>query len=71
MSAQVYSVPVQNGGRSKAFLEWKSINLSHELSLTGGGNVNCHKSVHQAIPTRDNRHHSVNFQSKSVISIFN
>ena len=36
MSAQVYSVPGQTEGRSKAFLEWKSIDLSHELSLTRG-----------------------------------
>ena len=40
MSAQVYSVPILTEGRSKAFLEWKSIDLSHELSLTYGGNVN-------------------------------
>ena len=33
MSAQVHSVPGQTEGRSKAFLEWKSIDLSHELSL--------------------------------------
>ena len=51
MSAQVYSVPVQTEGRSKAFLEWKSIDLSHELSLTCGGNVNYYKSVHHPIPT--------------------
>ena len=51
MSAQVYSVPGQTEGRSKAFLEWKSIDLSHELSLTCGGNVNYYKSVHHPIPT--------------------
>ena len=49
MSAQVYSVPGQTEGRSKAFLEWKSIDLSHELSLTCGGNVNYYKSVHHPI----------------------
>ena len=36
MSAQVYSVPVQTEGRSKASLEWKSKDLSHELSITFG-----------------------------------
>ena len=36
MSAQVYSVPGQTEGRSKAFLEWKSIDLFHELSRTRG-----------------------------------
>ena len=52
MSVQVYFVPVQTEGRSnKAFLEWKSIDLSHELSLTCGGNVNYYKSVHHPIPT--------------------
>ena len=54
MSAQVYSVPVQIEGRSKAFLQWKSIDLSHELSLLCGG----YKSVHQHIPIRKNREHS-------------
>ena len=34
MSAQVYSAPGQTEGRSKTFLEQKSIDLSHELSLT-------------------------------------
>ena len=66
MSAQVYSVPGQTEGRSKAFLEWKSIDLSHELSPTCGGNVNCYKSVHHRIPTRENREHPGNFQNKSV-----
>ena len=51
MSAQVYSVPGQTEGRRKAFLEWKSIDLSYELSLTCGGNVNYYKSVHHPIPT--------------------
>ena len=36
MSAQVYSVPDQIEGRTKAFLEWKSIDLSYNLSLTCG-----------------------------------
>ena len=48
MSAQVCSVSDQTEGRSKAFLGWKSIDLSHEhvgvmLTVT---------SVHQPIPTR-------------------
>ena len=51
MSAQVYSVPGQTEGRSKAFLKWKSIDVSNELSLTCGGNVNYYKSVHHPIPT--------------------
>ena len=51
MSAQVYSVPGQTEGRRKAFLEWKSIDLSYELSLTCRGNVNYYKSVHHPIPT--------------------
>ena len=71
MSAQVYSVPGQTEGRSKAFLEWKSIDLSHELPLTYGGNVNCYESVHHPIPTRANRKHTGNFQNKSVSSAFN
>ena len=61
ISAQVYSVPVQTEGRSKAFLEWKSIDLSHELSLICGGNVNNYESVHQHIPIRKIREHSGNF----------
>ena len=68
MSAQVYSVPGQTEGRSKAFLGWKSIDLSHELSLTCGGNVNYYKSVHEPIPTHENREHPSNFQSESVSS---
>ena len=67
----LYSVPGQTEGRSKTFLEWKSIDLSHELSLTCGGNVNYYKSVHQPIPTRENREHPGNFQNKSVSSAFN
>ena len=74
MSAQVYSVPGQTEGRSKTFLERKSRDLqliSHELSLTCGGNVNYYKSVHHPIPTRENREHPGNFQNKSVSSAFN
>ena len=59
MSAQVYSVPGQTEGRRKAFLEWKSIDLSYELYLTCGGNVNYCKSVHHPIPTRENREHPI------------
>ena len=70
MSAQVYSVPDQTEGRSKAFLEWKSIDLFHELSLTCGGNVNYSKSVHQPTPTCENREHPGNFQNESVSSGF-
>ena len=52
MSVKIYLVPGQTEERSKAFLGWKSINLSRKLSLTCGGNVNYYISVHQPIPTR-------------------
>ena len=71
MSAQVYSVPGQIEGRRKALLEWKSIDLSYELSLTCGGNVNYYKSIHHPIPTRENKEHPGDFQNKSVSSAFN
>ena len=48
-----------------------SIDLSHELSLTCGDNVNYHKSVHQPIPTGENRGNPGNFQNESVSSAFN
>ena len=67
MSAQVYSVPSQTEGRTKALLEWKGI----ELSLTCRGNVNYYKGVHHPIPAYENREHSRNAQSKSVGSAFN
>ena len=59
MSAQVYSVPGHAERRSKAFLEWKSIDLA------------CIISVHQPIPARENKEHPGNFQNKSVGSAFN
>ena len=71
MSAQVYSVPGQTKGRRKAFLEWKSIDLSSKLSLTCGGNVSYYKSVHRPIPTYGNREHPGNFRNKSVSFPFN
>ena len=71
MSTQVYSVLGQTEGRRRAFLEWKIIGLSYELSLTYGGNVNYYKSVHHPISTRENREHPSNFQNKSVSSTFN
>ena len=71
MNAQVYSVPSQNEGRRKPFLEWKSVNLPYELSLTCGGNVNYYKSVHHPIPAREKREHPGNFQNRSVSSTFN
>ena len=71
MSAQVYSVPGQAERRRKAFLEWKSIELSYELSLTCGVNVNYYKSVHHLFPTCENREHPGNFQNKPVSSAFN
>ena len=69
MNRQVYFFPGQTEGRRKALLEWKSIDLSYEL--TCGGNVNCCKSVHHPIPTRENTEHPSNFQSKCVSSAFN
>ena len=68
MSAQVYSVLGQAEGRSKAFLEWKSIDLSpmNNLLHVGVINVNYCKSVRHPIPTRENREHPGNFQNKSV-----
>ena len=71
MSAQVQSVPGKTERRIKAFLEWKSIDLSHELSSTCGVNVNYYKSVYHPIPTRENRECPGNFQKKSVSSAFN
>ena len=68
MSAQVYSVLGQSEGRSKAFLEWKSIDLSpmNNLLHVGVINVNYCKSVRHPIPTRENREHPGNFQNKSI-----
>ena len=63
MSAQVYSVPGQIEGRRKAFLEWKSIDLSYELSLTCGGNVNYYKSVQHPTATGSFQNKSVSFAS--------
>ena len=71
MSAQVYSIPGQTERRSKAFLKWKSIDLSHELFLIWSGNTNYYKSFLQPIPTRENREHPGNFQNGSVSSAFN
>ena len=71
MSAQVYSVPAQTEGRRKAFLEWKSIDSSYELSVTCGDNVNNYKSVHHPIPTSKNWEHLGNFQNKSLSSALN
>ena len=52
-------------------MEWKSIDLSHGLSLTCGDNVNHYKSVSHPIPTSENREHPGNFQNKLVSSAFN
>ena len=71
MSVQVYSVPGQTEGRRKAFLEWKSIDLSHKRSLTCVGNVNYYKSVNLPIPTtRANMKRPGTFQNKLVSSPF-
>ena len=71
MDAQVYSIPDQTEGERKTFFEWKSIDLSYELSLTCGVNVNYYKSIHHPIPTCENREHPRNFQNKSVSSAVN
>ena len=70
MSAQVYSVPGQTEGRRKAFLEWKSIDVFCELSVTCGGNANHYKCIHHPIPFRGNRENPGNFQNKLVNSPF-
>ena len=59
MSAQVHSIPGQTEGRRKACLEWKSINLSYELSLTCWSNASYYKSAHHPIPSPDNREHPI------------
>ena len=51
MIARVHSVPGQNEGRRKVFLEWTTINLSFKLSVTCESNVNYYESVHHPIPT--------------------
>ena len=71
MIAQVYSVSGETEGRRKALLVWKSIDLSYELSLTCGVNVNYYKSVHHPIPTLENREHPGNCQNKWASSAFN
>ena len=71
MSAQVFSVPGQTDGRRKALLEWKSLDLSYELSLTCRDNVNYYKSVPHPISTCENKEHPGNFQNKLVSSAFN
>ena len=68
MSAQICSVPGQTEGRRKALLEWKSRDLSYELSLTCMGND--YRSVHHPIPTLENGEHPGNFQNRSVSSAF-
>ena len=75
MSAQVYSVPGQSDGKKglfwSPFFEWKSIDLSYELSLTCVVNINYFKSVHHPIPIRENRNHRGSFQNKSISFAFN
>ena len=53
MNSQVYSVPGQTEGRKKAFLNWKSIDLSSKLSLTCEGNINYYKSFYHPLPTHE------------------
>ena len=52
-------------------MEWKSINLSYEPSLTCAGNDNYCKSVHHPIPAREIREDPNNFQNKMVGSDLN
>ena len=47
----MYSVAGRTKGRRKVFLQWTSIDLSSNLSLTCGDNKNYYKSVHHPIPT--------------------
>ena len=61
MSAKIYSVPGQSEGKRKTFFEWKRIDLSYELSLTCGVNINYYKSVHHPVPTCENGEHPGNF----------
>ena len=70
MNVQVCSVAGQTEGKRKVFFEWKSIDLSYELSLRCGVNVNYYKSFHRPVPTRESREHRGNFQNKSVSSAF-
>ena len=52
-------------------MEWKSVDLSNELSLKCGVNVNYYKSVYQTIPTRESWEYPDNFRNESVSSAFN
>ena len=61
MSAKVYSVPGQTEEKRKTFCERKRIDLFYELCLTYGVNTNYYKSVHHAIPTRENGERPGNF----------
>ena len=45
MSAQVYSVPGQTEGRSKAFLKWKSVDVPHDY-LLHWDNVNYYVTIY-------------------------
>ena len=61
MSPKVYSVPGQTEEKRKTFFERKRIDLFYELSLKCGVNINYYKSVHHAIPTRENGKRPGNF----------
>ena len=58
-------------GEVRPFWNGKAHTYPMNLCLTCGGNVNYCKSVHQPIPTRENKEHPGNFQNKSVSSTFN
>ena len=68
MSAQVYFVPGQTEGRSKTFLEWKSIDLSHELYPLDVGVM---LTIIKVLINLFLRERPANFQSESVSSSFN
>ena len=70
MSAQEYSFLVKLKREWRPFWNGKKKDLSYELSLTCGDNVNYYKSFHHAIHTCENREHPGNFQNKSLSSAF-
>ena len=70
MGAQVYSVPGQTEGRSKAFFGTENHRLIPRTISYMWGYVNYYKSVDKPIPTHGNREQPGNFQSRPVNSAF-
>ena len=59
-------------GKGRPFLNGKAETYPlNYLLATCGVNVNCYKSIHHPIRTRENREHPGNFQNKSVSFAFN